>query len=153
MFSMQSANGCAFICVFNSKILSWSFKVTICPRHVLNCLDVFLFTFSLQFSYIIRMYICIVLTVLSRSHLLACHNWSIICTKSKRYWSNYFSVITFSKYENNRKTKPKPRHFRQFRNPGQEMSSKKKTNGHPMLPFMALYSYLCAAFRPLAKVM
>ncbi len=38
------------------------------------------------------------------------------CTMPARYWSNYFfSVITFSKYENNMKTKPKPGHFRQFR--------------------------------------
>lgn len=47
------------------------------------------------------------------------------------YWSNYFSAITFSMYEYNRKTKPKPRCFRQFRNPGQDIvGGKKRTYGH-----------------------
>lgn len=32
------------------------------------------------------------------------------------YCSKYFSVITFSKYENNRKIKPKPRNFTKFIN-------------------------------------
>ncbi len=43
-----------------------------------------------------------------------------LCTKPASYWSNRISVITFCKYENNKNTKPKSRHFRQFRNPGWE---------------------------------
>ncbi len=48
--------------------------------------------------------ICTALTVLCRSHLLACHNWiGRLCTMHAHYWSNYFPVII------NRKTKQK--HF------------------------------------------
>ncbi len=49
------------------------------------------------------------------------------CTILARFWS-HFSIITVSKYEKIRK--PKSGHFRQFRN--QDMSSKMRTNGHPI---------------------
>ncbi len=37
------------------------------------------------------------------------------------YWSNYFSIITFSKYENKAKT-----------NPDKDVSGKNGTYGHPI---------------------
>ncbi len=49
------------------------------------------------------------------------------------YLSNNFPVITFSKYENIRKTKTKTEHFGLCRNPGQYVYKKKKeqrTHGH-----------------------
>ncbi len=60
-------------------------------------------------------HICIGLIVLCRPRLLMCHNWSIMYNACIlfSYWLNYFSVITLRKYKNNRKTRPKPKHFRQ----------------------------------------
>lgn len=40
----------------------------------------------------------------------------------------------------NRKTKPKPRHFRLFRNPGQDMSRKKRTYNHPTFISTHIYA-------------
>ncbi len=44
-----------------------------------------------------------------------------LCTMPALYWSNYFSVNSFSKYKN----KAKPGHFSKFRNPDQDLSRKK----------------------------
>ncbi len=51
-------------------------------------------------------------------------------TKPASYWSNRISVITFCKYENNKNTNKKSRHFRKFRNPGWE---KKRIYGDPVI--------------------
>lgn len=49
------------------------------------------------------------------------------------YRSNYFKVITFSKYANKSNKKPRPGHLMQFRKPGQDKSRKKGCQGHPIL--------------------
>lgn len=98
----------------------------------LDCLGfgfVFISMWSLPSSYIICTQICIDLTVPCRSHHIARHDWSIVYNCLHTYWSNYFSVIIFSKYENDKKTKPKPKHFRQFRNPSQVLHLETQTEG------------------------
>ncbi len=39
-------------------------------------------------------------------------------------------------------TKPKPRYFRQYRNPGQDASGKNGTYGHPNI-YIYIYVYMC----------
>ncbi len=54
-----------------------------------------------------------------------------LCIMPACYWSNYFSVFTVSKYESNRKTKPKPGHFMQFRHVREKrMYGYPKINAH-----------------------
>ncbi len=100
---------------------SWFSLFSKLPKLACFCF-VFWLKCSLQCSYIICMHICIALTVLSvdPTCLHATIGW--LCTVPACYWSNYFWVI---KYENNRKTKPKPIRFRQIRNPCQDMSGKR----------------------------
>lgn len=61
-----------------------------------------------------------------------CKAWFLIkltigwlLTTPARYWLNYFSVIIFSKYESNGKTKVELRHFCQYRNQRQYTSRNK----------------------------
>ncbi len=77
-----------------------------------------------EWTPLICTYICIALTARSRSMI------GRLCTMLARYWSNLFLIITSGKYEN-RKTKPKPGYFRQYRNPGQDISRKNGTFGQP----------------------
>ncbi len=56
------------------------------------------------------------------------------------YWSNYFSVITFNKHENNWKTKPNPGHFRLFIYLGTTSSYVKKSK------YSCFNNYIC--FKP-----
>ncbi len=58
------------------------------------------------------------------------HFWIMRQIMAAWFWWNYFSVITLSNYEDDRKTKPKARCLRQFKNPSQGMSRKKRTYGH-----------------------
>lgn len=48
------------------------------------------------------------------------------------YWLNYFLIITSNSAYENRKTKPKLGYFRQYRNPGKDLSSKNGPYGHPV---------------------
>ncbi len=77
--------------------------------------------FPLRYSIVFGVtHICFAVTVLHRSHPLAGHDWSIMynaCTLLvKLLFSHYFQQV-LKQYEN----KSKPEHFRQFRNPGQDI--------------------------------
>lgn len=81
------------------------------------------------------MYTCIALTVLCSTYLLAHHDWLIT------YNACTLLVKPHKKKKSNRKTKPKPIYFGQFRNSSQGMSGggekkeekkKKRTYGQPI---------------------
>ncbi len=67
--------------------------------------------YSLQLSYIVCVYA--LLWLFSVNSTFSPTTVCQLCTMSACYWSNYFLIITFSKYENNIKTKPKPENVRQ----------------------------------------
>lgn len=102
------------------KYLRWPYVLVMLAgiSKLLKMSGVWLY-FAIYFSTVLIQYVFALLDHSSVdptfSHLIG---W--LSTIYNRYWSNYFSVNTISKHENNRKTKPKLGHFIQFRNPSQE---------------------------------
>ncbi len=90
----------AFITFAQCVQIIWCF-FTMSWMRFLKCPGfVFILTFSLQSSYLLYTY----------SHCFSHAVIGWLCPMPACYWSNNVLVISFSKYENNRETKEKPRH-------------------------------------------